>query len=384
MPRSARFGARTVLFAAPISMLGQFLHGAKQAHNGSMHGEYKLLGGKLVAVDVDVEDGDIVKLTVSGDFFAEPDEAIFRMQGALLGVPASLSGDELAQLMSDALDPEDVLMGVTPQAIGVAIRRALGQAIGWEDIDFEVIHGPSVSPVVNVALDETLVEEVAAGRRAPFMRIWEWDSPQIVIGSFQSYENEINQAGIDRHGITVSRRVSGGGAMFMEPGNCITFSLVVPTALVDGLSFEESYPFLDEWVLEALEKVGIKAKYVPLNDIASEAGKIGGAAQKRFVNGYTLHHVTMAYDIDAEKMNECLRIGKEKIRDKGLRSAVKRVDPMRSQTGLARETIVASFLDHFANKYDARAGEITEADLEVARQRCEQKFSTEQWVHRVP
>lgn len=50
-----------------------------------------------------------------------------------------------------------------------------------------------------------------------------------------------------------------------------------------------------------------------------------------------VHHVTMAYDIDAFKMNEVLRIGMEKIRDKGTRSAVKRVDPMRSQTGMARE-----------------------------------------------
>ena len=103
------------------------------------------------------------------------------------------------------------------------------------------------------------------------------------------------------------------------------------------MSFEQAYPYLDQWVMEVLEKLGIKAKYVPLNDIASEFGKIGGAAQKRWANGYMVHHVTMAYDIDAIKMNEVLRIGMEKIRDKGTRSAVKRVDPMRSQTGMARE-----------------------------------------------
>ena len=98
------------------------------------------------------------------------------------------------------------------------------------------------------------------------------------------------------------------------------------------MSFEQAYPYLDQWVMEVLDKLGIKATYVPLNDIASEFGKIGGAAQKRWANGYMVHHVTMAYDIDAIKMNEVLRIGMEKIRDKGTRSAVKRVDPMRSQT----------------------------------------------------
>ncbi len=349
-----------------------------------MRGEYKVPGGKLISVNVEVADGKFSQVVLGGDFFIEPDDALFRMQNAVLGAPADTGAAKLGEIMADALEPGDTLMGVNPHAIGVAIRRATGKALGWDDLDFEVIHGPTVPPVINVALDETLVEDVAAGRRAPFMRIWEWDGPQIVIGSFQSYTNEINPDGIAEHGITVSRRVSGGGAMFMEPGNCITFSLVVPTSLVDGLSFEESYPFLDEWVLEALRVVGVEATYVPLNDIASKQGKIGGAAQKRFVNGYMVHHVTMAYDIDADKMNECLRIGKEKIRDKGLRSAAKRVDPMRSQTGLPREEIIKVFFEHFAQKYGATQGEITAADLEVAQQRVEQKFSTEEWIHRVP
>ncbi len=349
-----------------------------------MHGEYKAPGGKLITVDLEVECRAISSLTISGDFFAEPDEALFRMQNAVLGLPGGASAAELVEQMQAALHPSDRLLGITPEAVAVAIRRAVGAAVAWEDLDLEVIHGPSVAPVINVAMDETLPEDVAAGRRRPFMRIWEWNSPQIVIGSFQSYENEINQEGIDRHGITVSRRVSGGGAMFMEPGNCITYSLVVPTALVDGLSFEDSYPFLDEWVIEALAKVGVQARFVPLNDIASEKGKIGGAAQKRFANGYLMHHVTMAYDIDAEKMNECLRIGKEKIRDKGLRSAVKRVDPMRSQTGMEREAIIDILLDHFKTKYDAAEGQISAEDLETATLRAEQKFSTPGWVHRIP
>jgi len=112
--------------------------------------------------------------------------------------------------------------------------------------------------------------------------------------------------------------------------------------------------------MEVLDKLGIKATYVPLNDIASEYGKIGGAAQKRWANGYMVHHVTMAYDIDAIKMNEVLRIGMEKIRDKGTRSAVKRVDPMRSQTGLPREEILQAFFDHFKEKYNATVGTITD------------------------
>ncbi len=156
----------------------------------------------------------------------------------------------------------------------------------------------------------------------------------MIIGSFQSLRNEVDPEGARRHGVDVVRRISGGGAMFVEPGNTITYSLSVPEALVQGLSFQDSYAYLDDWVLGALGDMGVRAWYQPLNDIASEQGKIAGAAQKRIVGpdggpGAVLHHVTMAYDIDADKMLEVLRIGKEKLSDKGTKSAKKRVDPLR-------------------------------------------------------
>lgn len=349
-----------------------------------MHGEYKVPGGKLVVVDLDVSDQKLANVNISGDFFLDPDDALFRMRDALEGLPSETSADELVRILNATVLPTDTLFGLTTRGVAIAVRRALGRALDWSDIDFEVIHGPSIEPMLNVAMDETLVEDVAAGRRKPFMRIWEWNSPQVVIGSFQSYSNEIDEEGAKKHGIVVSRRVTGGGAMFMEPGNCVTYSLVIPTSLVDGFSFEESYPFLDEWCMEALEKVGVKAYYIPLNDISSEKGKIGGAAQKRFANGYMVHHVTMSYDIDAQKMLEVLRIGKEKLKDKGTRSAVKRVDPMKSQTGMPREEIIDVFLEHFKNKYNATPGEITEADIETAKERARTKFSTEEWVKRLP
>ena len=131
-------------------------------------------------------------------------------------------------------------------------------------------------------------------------------------------------------------------------------------------------------------EVGVNAHFVPLNDIASEAGKIGGAAQKRFADGTVLHHVTMSYDIDAAKMLEVLRIGREKMSDKGHRSAAKRVDPMRSQTGLSREAILESFAASFATRYRTRTSDYTEAELAEADRLVESKFATPGWTHRVP
>ncbi len=349
-----------------------------------MRGEFKVPGGKLVAVDLDVVEERLRNVSVSGDFFLEPDTALEEINATLEGMPVTAGAEELAGAVTRALRPDVALVGFDADAVGIAVRRALGRATSWADHTFDVIPPRTMHPAMHVALDEVLPGEVAAGRRPPLMRMWDWNAPLVVIGSFQSVRNEIDQEGLARHDMMVVRRVSGGGAMFMEPGNCITYSIVVPTSLVEGLSFERSYAFLDDWVLGALKDVGVNARYVPLNDIASDAGKIGGAAQKRFASGVVLHHVTMSYDIDADKMLEVLRIGREKMSDKGTKSANKRVDPMRSQTGMAREDIIDAFIAHFEGRYDTVRSDYTEDELARAEELMRTKFLTDEWTYRVP
>jgi len=352
---------------------------------GTMHGEYKVPGGKLVAVDVELDSaGDaLASVVVSGDFFLEPAEAVLEVNRALAGASASASVLELTALVTQALG-DAVLMGFTPDAVAIAVRRALGHATGWHDHVFDVIHDVPREPHLQMALDDVLARAVGDGRRGPTLRVWEWERNAVVIGSFQSLRNEIDAEGARRHNITVTRRVSGGGAMFIQPGNTITYSLYVPTSLVEGLNFERSYAFLDDWVLGALGELGIAATYVPLNDIASPAGKIAGAAQKRYASGAVLHHVTMAYDIDADAMLEVLRIGREKLSDKGTKSANKRVDPLRSQTGLPREAVIDAFLAHFASRFSTSPGAVTEDEVAEASGLVESKFATPEWIGLVP
>lgn len=349
-----------------------------------VRGEYKVPGGKLVAVDLGVEEGRIATAHVSGDFFLEPDTALESINRAIVGLPRSATVKQVSSAVEEALDDDVAMVGFSPESIGIAVRRALGHATSWEDYRFEIIHDAPFHPALHVALDEVLAHEVAEGRRGPVLRFWEWDAPLVVIGSFQSVKNEIDLEALRRRDMIVVRRVSGGGAMFMEAGNCITYSLVVPTSLVDGLSFEQSYAFLDDWVMGALADIGVNARYVPLNDIASNAGKIAGAAQKRFAAGVTLHHVTMAYDIDADAMMDVLRIGREKISDKGIRSANKRVDPMRSQTGMERADIISSFIGHFERTHRTIRSHYTAAEMARAQELVETKLLTDEWTYRVP
>lgn len=356
----------------------------ERAARREYHGEFKVAGGKLVVADLDAADGRFSGVSINGDFFLEPDEALDDINAALEGLPIGTPHGELATAVRQRLRPDAEMFGFSPEAVATAVRRAVGMASSWADHQWEII-GPTPLPTaMHVAMDEVLTREVGAGRRNPTLRFWEWESPSVVIGSFQSMRNEVDSDAVRRHGVSVVRRISGGGAMFMEHGNAITYSLYVPQSLVDGLSFADSYPFLDDWVMEGLRKLGITAWYQPLNDIATDVGKIGGAAQKRLGNGGMLHHVTMSYDIDADKMLEVLRIGREKLSDKGIRSAKKRVDPLRRQTGLPREEIIRVLSDTFRERYQAVDGTLHPAEISAAQVLVEEKFGTADWLYRVP
>jgi lipoate-protein ligase A len=97
-----------------------------------------------------------------------------------------------------------------------------------------------------------------------------------------------------------------------------------------------------------------------------------------------LHHVTMAYDIDADKMLEVLRVGQEKISDKGIASAKKRVDPLRRQTGLPRAEVIERMVASFRRRNGLTDDRLRPEELSRAENKVAEKFGTEEWTARVP
>ncbi|MFD0704297.1 biotin/lipoate A/B protein ligase family protein [Alloscardovia venturai] len=403
----------------------------------SYRGACKVPGGKLVAVQLWYAQGRLCRVQLDGDFFidsVEDPSAVVEYMEKLLVVASAHKAVETVQERY----PSAQLVGLTAEAIECAMNKAAEQAnremrpyeeltphtqerptstvvqgsglripylsavsrdgekieqlcFTWNNYDFDIIGDPQPrSPAMHMALDEILARDVARGARKPTLRFWQWDSNAVIIGLHQSVSNEVDRVRAKAHNFTVVRRMTGGGAMFVEPGNTITYSLYVPADFLDGLSGYEAYKRCDEWVILALQHVGIEARYKPLNDITSAAGKIGGAAQRRYrashaTGGSVLHHVTMAYDIDAAKMVEVLRISREKMSDKPVKSAVKRVDPLRSQTQLSRDELwhalenqAKTIIPHIReSKLDAQTTE--RAQLLAA-----EKYSSDEWTNRIP
>lgn len=357
-----------------------------------------------------MEDTHTVECHIDGDFFLDGDEddtwrmlrsmetALERCASEHAGNPTAMQDAAAIAIEKTMLDhPDARIVGMDAQGIAIAFRRAIDgmtadgdssaipassngvhgrnyadsevprarrqdarrqesrsetdsdrseYARRWRMLRPRIVHDTPRSPQEQMNVDAAWAREVAEGTREPTLRIWEWAAPAVVIGRFQSLEDEVNVRTAHSEGFQIVRRCTGGGAMFIEPGNTITYSLYAPLDFAHGMSIEESYKLCDHWLVEALRGLGLDVRFAGINDIATQHGKLGGAAQRRFapVNGgpgAILHHVTLAYDIDAEKMTRVLNVSREKMSDKAVKSAVKRVDPMRSQTGMSRDEVVA-------------------------------------------
>jgi lipoate-protein ligase A len=249
--------------------------------------------------------------------------------------------------------------------------------------DWTLLPAEPFSPVMQTAMDETLTLATGAGRRGPSIRFWQWTASCVVLGRFQSVRNEVYEDVAAERGIQLVRRISGGGAMLIEPEGAITYSIYAPEDLVAGMSFAESYAFFDSWVIDALRELGVDAWYVPLNDITSSGGKIGGAAQARR-GGAVLHHTTMAYQMTPGVLTQILRIGKEKLSDKGISSADKRVGPLRQQTDLDRDVIIHHLIGHFRSRFGLAEGDYSATERADVRERAEQRFATREWIYFLP
>ena len=371
-------------------------------------GEYKPPGGKLARAELTTESGVITAARVSGDFFLEPEPlagpTLVAIGAALAGTPAGQSVAELAARVRAAVPVTAELVGTTPEAIAVAVRRALGHAdesgdsggagerVGlldpaelgrltapWRGLAWRIVPEVARSAALNVALDEAISNRVGRGESPPTLRFWRWAEPAVILGRTQSLANEVDTNAAAEMGVAVVRRMTGGGAMFLQPHGAITYSLYLPESALPPMPVRQSYEVCEAWVIASLRELGVGAYHVPINDIACPEGKIGGAAQARR-RGVILHHTTIAYDMDPGEMLRVLRIGREKLKDKGTASAAKRVSPLVRQTGLGRAEVVGHLLASFRARFGGELGEVTAAEFEAGEALVASKYGTAAWT----
>jgi lipoate-protein ligase A len=236
---------------------------------------------------------------------------------------------------------------------------------------------------MHMALDEVLLGRVIDGGRRPTVRFWDWIESALVIGSHQSVSNEVDVHAARRLGFSVTRRMSGGGTMLCEPGRTITYSMYVGGDAVEGLSFRQSYAALDAWAVRALIALGVPASYREINDIISPRGKIAGAAQARR-RGFVLHHTTIAHSMDVDLLPRLIRIGRDRVSERGVRSAEKPVSPLSWFTSLSCAETTRHLESFFAQEFNVQASVLSQEEVVAAQGLVEEKYGTEAWVNRLP
>ncbi|QGA80903.1 lipoate--protein ligase family protein [Candidatus Nanohalobium constans] len=243
--------------------------------------------------------------------------------------------------------------------------------------EWRIINEGEYSEAMHHAIDEVLTEKMDNGEMRPTLRFWYRKNPSVPMGRFQAFEDEVEVEYAQEKGIEVVRRLTGGGAMFAEPGNVITYSIYIPKEQVSE-GFKESYEELDRFAVEALRELGVDADYAPLNDIEHESGKLGGAAQLRKDNA-VLHHTTMSYDLNTAEMLRVLRIGKEKVSDKAVKSAEKRVSRISDHADVERREVIEKMIEKFVKDKEHEKGSLTDEEVKKAEKLSEEKFKTEEW-----
>ena len=172
-------------------------------------------------------------------------------------------------------------------------------------------------PRINLAIEEYVLKTMDMDKDS--FLLFYINEPSIIIGKNQNTVEEIDTEYVDANGIHVVRRLSGGGAVYHDLGN-LNFSFITKD---DGESFRNFKKFTEP-VIEALTEMGVKAELLGRNDILVDGRKISGNAQFA-TNGRMFSHGTLMFDTEIEGVVSALKVRKDKIESKGIKSIRSRV-----------------------------------------------------------
>lgn len=179
------------------------------------------------------------------------------------------------------------------------------------------IESPSTDPHFNLALEQYVFDEL--DKNQEYFMLWQNDNA-IIIGKHQNTIAEINQEYVKEKNIQVVRRLSGGGAMYQDMGN-LNFTFIVDDG--NNLSNFDFKTFCIP-IVKALSKLGVKAEINGRNDITIDGKKFSGNAQY-VKHGRIMHHGTILYHSDTNVVANALKVSKDKIESKGIKSVRSRV-----------------------------------------------------------
>lgn len=227
-------------------------------------------------------------------------------------------------------------------------------------------------PRINLAIEEYALKNLDIDESYLLFYI---NEPSIIIGKNQNTIEEINTDYVEKQGLHVVRRLSGGGAVYHDLGN-LNFSFITKD---DGDSFHNFKKFTEP-VIEALNKLGFKAELSGRNDILAEGRKISGNAQFS-TRGRMFSHGTLLFDSEMENVVSALRVKKDKIESKGIKSIRSRVANISEflEGKLTIEEFRSTLLKYIFNDSDVEEYVLTDEDWDRIHALSKERYQNWDW-----
>lgn len=229
-------------------------------------------------------------------------------------------------------------------------------------------------PAVNLALEEYCVRNLDVENE--MYLLFYINKPSVIIGKHQNTIEEINKQFVDKNGIQVVRRISGGGAVYHDFGN-MNFSFITKYSPEFFHNFEK----FTKPLVETLREMGVEAELGGRNDIVVGGRKISGNAQ--FTNLKSMFsHGTLLFNSNLDDVVQALNVKMDKIESKGIKSVRSRVANISEL--LSESITIHDFKERITNsifkEYESLPLYIlTDSEWEKVHKLSEQKYRTWEW-----
>jgi len=231
----------------------------------------------------------------------------------------------------------------------------------------------NTDPHLNLALEEYALRNFDYGQDYLLFYI---NEPSIIIGRNQNTLEEINHEYVEKQGIHVVRRISGGGAVYHDTGN-LNFSFITN---YDRKSLNNFRKFTQP-VIRVLQSMDVDAELSGRNDIQVGNRKISGNAQFSSVKRM-FSHGTLLFDSDLSEVMRALDVKMSKIESKGHKSVRSRVanisefldEPMSIET--FREKVLKGL---YEDRDEFEIYHLTEEEWDGVRNLKREKYDQWDW-----
>ena len=221
------------------------------------------------------------------------------------------------------------------------------------------------SAAQNIALNRALLEARQADEIPSTLRFLRF-TPSALLGYHQSAEQELNLGYCQAQGITVQRRITGGGAIYFDETQ-IGWELYLHKRDLDTADMQRISRRICHAAAAAISALGVDARFRPRNDIEVDGRKISGTGGA-FDGDALMYQGTLLIEFDVAKMLRVLRIPAEKLSDKAIASARDRVANLKELLGCQPDVheIRSNMIEAFESEFGV---EFSEGDLSLSEHR---------------